>query len=45
MQRGADRLKMPPFKSIFIDAVEQVVQANIDWFLRWVEVQCMFDHC
>lgn len=32
MQRGADRLKMPPVpESIFIDAVEQVVQANIDW--------------
>ena len=32
MQRGADRLKMPPVpESIFIDAVEQVVQANIDY--------------
>ena len=32
MQRGADRLKMPPVpESIFIDAVEQCVQANIKW--------------
>ena len=32
MQRGADRLKMPPVpESIFLDAVEQVVQANIDY--------------
>ena len=32
MQRGADRLKMPPVpESIFIDAVEQCVQANIQW--------------
>ena len=32
MQRGADRLKMPPVpESILIDAVEQVVQANIDY--------------
>ncbi|MGB2071179.1 MAG: branched chain amino acid aminotransferase, partial [Poseidonia sp.] len=29
MQRGADRLKMPPVpESIFVDAVEQVVEAN-----------------
>ena len=32
MQRGADRLKMPPVpESIFIDAVEQVVAANLNW--------------
>ncbi len=32
MQAGADRLKMPPVpESIFIDAVEQVVDANRDW--------------
>ena len=32
MQRGADRLKMPPVpESIFIDAVEQVVNANRHW--------------
>jgi len=32
MQRGADRLKMPPVpESIFIDAVEQCVQANLRW--------------
>ena len=32
MQRGADRLKMPPVpESIFIDAVEQCVKANIQW--------------
>lgn len=32
MQRGADRLKMPPVpESIFIDAVEQVVAANKHW--------------
>ncbi|MEC9336715.1 MAG: branched chain amino acid aminotransferase, partial [Candidatus Thermoplasmatota archaeon] len=31
-QRGADRLKMPPVpESIFIDAIEQVVQANARW--------------
>ena len=32
MQRGADRLKMPPVpESIFVDAVEQVVAANQHW--------------
>ena len=32
MQRGADRLKMPPVpESIFVDAVEQCVQANLRW--------------
>ena len=32
MQRGADRLKMPPVpESIFIDAVEQCVQENLRW--------------
>ncbi len=32
MQRGADRLKMPPVpESIFIDAVEQCVQQNLRW--------------
>ncbi|RJV00219.1 MAG: branched-chain amino acid aminotransferase [Candidatus Poseidoniales archaeon] len=32
MQRGADRLKMPPVpESIFVDAVEQVVAANDHW--------------
>ena len=32
MQRGADRLKMPPVpESIFIDAVEKVVSANKKW--------------
>ena len=32
MQRGADRLKMPPVpESIFIDAVEQCVKANLRW--------------
>ena len=32
MQAGADRLKMPPVpESVFIDAVEQVVDANRDW--------------
>ena len=32
MQRGADRLKMPPVpESIFIDAVEQCVQKNARW--------------
>lgn len=32
MQRGADRLKMPPVpESIFVDAVEQVVSANKHW--------------
>ena len=32
MQRGADRLKMPPVpESVFIDAVEQVVAANLKW--------------
>ncbi len=32
MQRGADRLKMPPVpESVFIDAVEQCVQENIRW--------------
>ncbi|MEL0101242.1 MAG: branched chain amino acid aminotransferase, partial [Euryarchaeota archaeon] len=32
MQRGADRLKMPPVpESIFIDAVEQCVQQNSRW--------------
>ena len=32
MQRGADRLKMPPVpESIFVDAVEQVVAANNHW--------------
>lgn len=32
MQRGADRLKMPPVpESIFVDAVEQCVQANLKW--------------
>ena len=32
MQRGADRLKMPPVpESIFIDAVEQCVQQNARW--------------
>ena len=32
MQRGADRLKIPPVpESIFIDAVEQCVQANLRW--------------
>ena len=32
MQRGADRLKMPPVpESIFIDAIEQVVQENARW--------------
>jgi branched-chain amino acid aminotransferase len=32
MQRGADRLKMPPVpESIFIDAIEQVVQENSRW--------------
>ncbi len=32
MQRGADRLKMPPVpESIFVDAVEQVVNANRHW--------------
>ena len=32
MQRGADRLKMPPVpESIFVDAVEQVVEANKHW--------------
>ena len=32
MQRGADRLKMPPVpEAIFIDAGEQVVQAYIDY--------------
>ena len=32
MQRGADRLKMPPVpESVFIDAVEQCVQANLKW--------------
>ncbi|MCH1540511.1 MAG: branched-chain amino acid aminotransferase [Candidatus Poseidonia sp.] len=32
MQRGADRLKMPPVpESVFIDAVEQVVAANSHW--------------
>jgi len=32
MQRGADRLKMPPVpESIFIDAVEQCVQRNSRW--------------
>ena len=32
MQRGADRLKMPPVpESVFIDAVEQVVAANQHW--------------
>ena len=32
MQRGADRLKMPPVpESVFVDAVEQVVAANLSW--------------
>jgi branched-chain amino acid aminotransferase len=32
MQRGADRLRMPPVpESVFIDAVEQVVAANLSW--------------
>ena len=32
MQRGADRLKMPPVpESIFVDAVEQCVKANLRW--------------
>ena len=32
MQRGADRLKMPPVpESIFVDAVEQCVQHNLRW--------------
>ena len=32
MQRGADRLKMPPVpESVFVDAVEQVVNANQHW--------------
>ena len=32
MQRGADRLKMPPVpESIFLDAVEQWVQQNARW--------------
>ena len=32
MQRGADRLKMPPVpESIFLDAVEQCVQQNARW--------------
>jgi len=32
MQRGADRLRMPPVpESVFIDAVEQCVQQNIRW--------------
>ena len=32
MQRGADRLRMPPLpESVFIDAVEQVVAANLSW--------------
>lgn len=32
MQRGADRLKMPPVpESVFVDAVEQCVQANLKW--------------
>ena len=32
MQRGADRLKMPPVpESVFVDAAEQVVAANINW--------------
>ncbi len=32
MQRGADRLNMPPVpESIFVDAVEQVVTANRHW--------------
>ncbi len=32
MQRGADRLKIPPVpESVFVDAVEQVVAANLSW--------------